>query len=95
MMWKTYQLVLPLKYHEAVLCVLHDDYGHQGLVWTLALVRDRFYWSTMNNDVNEYVTNCHHGIMLLRVITQVHIHNRGPWLPIISLDLLCIDFLEG
>ena len=32
--------------------------------------------------------------MLLRVITQVHIHNRGCWLPIIPLDLLCIDFLK-
>ena len=27
----THLLVLPLKYHEAVLCMLHDDYGHQGL----------------------------------------------------------------
>ena len=26
----THQLVLPLKNHEAVLCMLHDDYGHQG-----------------------------------------------------------------
>ena len=40
---ETHQLVLPLEYHETVLCMLHDDYGHQGLDWTLALVRERFY----------------------------------------------------
>ena len=39
--------------------MLHNDYGHQGLDKTLALVRDRFYWGTMNQDVTEYVTNCH------------------------------------
>ena len=36
---ETYQLVLPLEYHETVLCMLHDDYGHQGLDWTLALMK--------------------------------------------------------
>ena len=36
---ESHQLVLPLKYHESVLCILHDDYGHQGLDQTLALVR--------------------------------------------------------
>ena len=40
---ETHQLVLLRKYHEAVLHMLHDDYGHQGLDWTLALVRERFY----------------------------------------------------
>ena len=56
---ETHQLVLPLKYHETVLHMLHDDYGHQGLDWTLALVRERFYCSTVNHDVAEYITNCH------------------------------------
>ena len=37
---ESHQLVLPLKYHEAILCMLHDDYGHQGLDQTLALVRE-------------------------------------------------------
>ena len=80
---ETHQLVLPLEYHKTVLCMLHDDYGHQGLDQTLALVRERFYWSMMNHDATEYVTNCHQRAMLLRVITQVCIHNRGRLLPII------------
>ena len=52
---ESHQLVLPLEYHETVLGMLHDDYGHQGLDWTLALVRERFYWSSMNHDATE----CH------------------------------------
>ena len=32
---ETHQLVLPLVYHETVLPMLHDDYGHQGLDWLL------------------------------------------------------------
>ena len=35
---ETHQLVLPLEYHETVLHMLHDDYSHQGLDRTLALV---------------------------------------------------------
>ena len=37
---ETHQLVLPLEYQQTVLCMLHDDYGHQGLDQTLALVRE-------------------------------------------------------
>ena len=37
---ESHQLVLPLEYHEAILHMLHDDFGHQGLDWTLALVRE-------------------------------------------------------
>ena len=79
---ETHQLVLPSEYHETVLRMLHDDYGHQELDWTLALVRERFYWSTMNHDATEYVTNCH-WCHVARVIIQVRIHNRGRLLPII------------
>ena len=90
---ESHHLVLPRKYHESVFCMLHDDCGHQGLYWILALVRERFYWSTMNQDVTEYVTNCH----------WCHVtkgHYTGPQtkqrLLITNnpLDLLCIDFLK-
>ena len=40
---ESHKLVLPLEYHETVLHILHDDYGHQELDQTLALVRERFY----------------------------------------------------
>ena len=88
---ETCQLVLPLEYHKTVLCMLHDDYGHQGLDWTLALVRERFYWSTMNHDATEY-SPIAISAMLLRVITQVCIHNRGCLLPIIPWTCCVLIF---
>ena len=40
-----------------MLHMLHDDYGHQGLDQTLALVMERFYCGTMTQDITYYVTN--------------------------------------
>ena len=73
--------------------MLHYYYGHQGLDWTLALVRQRFYWGTMNHDVTDYVNNCHwcH-------VTKGHYTGQQTQqgLPVANnpLDLLCIDFLK-
>ena len=91
---ETHQLVLPLKYHEALLHMLHDDNGHQGLDQTLALGRVRFYWSTMNHDVAEYVTNCDwcHGPK--GHYTGPHTQQRS-LVANNPLDLLCIDFLKA
>ena len=90
---ETHQLVLPLEYHETVLHMLHDDYGHQGLYQTLALVRERFYWSMMNHDTTEYITNCHQCHVAKGHYTGLHTQQgspvaNNPW------DLLCIDFLK-
>ena len=90
---ETHQLVLPLEYHETVLCMLHDDYGHQGLVWTLALVRERFYWSMMNHDATEYVTNFHWCHVAKGHYTGPHTQ-QGSLVVNNPLDLLCIDFLK-
>ena len=86
--------MLPKEHHQAMLCMLHDDYGCQGLDWTLALVRERFYLGTMNQDVTEYVTNCHWSLVAKG-------HYRGPktqqelLVANNPLDLLCIDFLKA
>ena len=90
---ETHQLVLPLEYHETVLCMLHDDYGYQGLDQTLALVRERFYWSTMNHDATEYVTNCHQCHVAKGHYTGPHTQ-QGSLVANNPLDLLCIDFLK-
>ena len=73
--------------------MLHDDHGHQGLDWTLALVRERFYWSTMNHDVTEYVTNCHWCHVAKAHYTGPHTQ-QGSLVANNPLDLLHIDFLK-
>ena len=71
--------------------MLHHDYGHQGLDWTLALVRERFYWGTMNQDVTNYVTNCHWSLVTKGHYTGLHTQ-QGLLVANNPLDLLCIIF---
>ena len=73
--------------------MLHDDYVHQGLNQTLALVRERFYWSTMNHDVAKYVTNCHQCHVVKGHYTGQHTQ-QGLLVANNPLDLLCIAFLK-
>ena len=93
MMLNHTKIVLLLEYHEAVLHMLHDDYGHQGFDQTLALVRERLYWSMMNHDTVEYVTNCHQCHVSKGHYTGVHTQ-QGFLVANNPLDLLCIDFLK-
>ena len=86
-------LVLPRIYHESMLCMLYDDYGQQGFDWTLALVRERFYWSMMNQDVTENVTNCHWCHVTKGHYTGLQTQ-QGSFVANNPLDLLCIDFLK-
>ena len=90
---ETHQLVLPLEYHETVLRMLHDNYGHQGLALTLALVSERFYWSMMNHDATEYVIYCHWCHVAKGHYTGPHTQ-QGSLVANNPLDLLCIAFLK-
>ena len=90
---ESHQLVSPRKYHQAVFCMLHDDYGHQGLDQTLALVRDRFYWGTINKDITEYVTNFHWFHVAKGHYTGPQTQ-QGLLVANNPMDLLCIDFLK-
>ena len=74
-----------------MLHMLHDDYGNQGLDQTLALVREIFYWATMNQDVTNYVTNCHQCHVTKGHHTGLHT-KKGSLVANNPLDLLCIDF---
>ena len=73
--------------------MLDDDYGHQGLDWTLALARERFYCSTMNQDITNCVTNCHWCHVAKGHYTGPHT-KQGSTVANNPLDLLCIDFLK-
>uniref|UniRef100_A0A8C6SV87 Gypsy retrotransposon integrase-like protein 1 n=1 Tax=Neogobius melanostomus TaxID=47308 RepID=A0A8C6SV87_9GOBI len=52
------QLVLPQCLQERVLRSLHDEHGHQGVERTVQLVRSRYYWPNMYNDVEKWCRNC-------------------------------------
>ncbi|KAG1933989.1 interleukin-1 receptor accessory protein-like 1-A [Pimephales promelas] len=52
------QLLLPQVLKQEVLCQLHDHQGHQGIDRTFKLVRQRFYWPGMYQDVQEFCKHC-------------------------------------
>ena len=71
---------------------LHDDLGHQGRDRTLSLVRSRFYWPGLENDVEEKIKNCGRCIRGKTPVKPsaelVNISSSQP------MELLCIDFLS-
>ena len=87
------QLVLPKECQQAMIHMLHNDYGHQGLDCTFPLARERFYWSTMYQDVTEYVTNIHQCHVAKGHYTCPHTE-QGSLVANSPLNLLCIDFLK-
>ena len=37
---------------------LHDDFGHLGMEKTLGLLKDRFFWPKMSEDVRQHIRSC-------------------------------------
>ena len=84
--------MLPLHFRSIILKQLHDDLGHQGRDRTLSLVRSRFYWPGLENDVEEKIKNCGRCIRRKTPVKPsaelVNITSSQP------MELLCIDFLS-
>ncbi|KAL0196751.1 hypothetical protein M9458_005291, partial [Cirrhinus mrigala] len=55
---ENYQMVLPAEFRGSVLRSLHDDMGHLGVERTTELVRSRFFWPKMSQEVEQYIMNC-------------------------------------
>ena len=89
-----YQLVLPGSYHAKVLTELHDKMGHVGIERTLDLLRCRFYYPKMAEDVAKKVRHCDR---CTRRKVPLSAHKTAPLVSIHStypMELVCIDFLS-
>lgn len=86
------QLVLPSEFHSVVLRAVHDDFGHFGVDRTLDMIRNRFFWPKMSDEVEEYIKNsgkCAIHKSLPKKAAPLHqIISNGP------MDLVCMDFLS-
>ena len=86
-----HQLVLPHECRADVLSSLHDHMGHMGIERTLDLVRTRFFWPRMANNVLTKVRTCERCVkrkaLPQRAAPLVNIHTSHP------LELVCMDFL--
>ncbi len=86
------QLVLPEELRSKVLTSLHNDMGHMGIDRTLDLVRSRFFWPRMANDVETKIKTCERCVrrksLPERAAPLVNITTTRP------LELICMDFLS-
>uniref|UniRef100_A0A803JJR6 Gypsy retrotransposon integrase-like protein 1 n=1 Tax=Xenopus tropicalis TaxID=8364 RepID=A0A803JJR6_XENTR len=93
-----WQLLLPRKYQEVVLQSLHDEHGHLGYDKTLGLVRDRFYWPCMKQDIEDYCRSCLRCIQRKTLPTKAaplgQMESSGP-MELVCIDFLCIEPDEG
>ena len=53
-----FRFVLPKPYWKQSLEACHDNMGHLDIERTTSLLRDRFYWPTMIEDIEHHIKSC-------------------------------------
>ena len=85
------QLILPSHPTKKALNGCHNQVGHQGIVRTLSLLRERFYWPGMHKETILYVSKCQN------CVKRKAIPDVAPLQPIIAsqpMELVHMDFLS-
>ena len=90
---KYHQLILPIEFRAQAMELLHNQQSHQAVEHMLQLEHERFYWSTLLQDVTSWVKNCKQcqtakGLYVDPDPAQGSIIANNP------MDLLCIDFMK-
>ncbi|RXN30604.1 Pro-Pol poly [Labeo rohita] len=86
------QLILPERLRETVKTALHNDSSHLGFERTLQMLRERFYWPRIFQEVKAWCEQCER--CCLRKTPTVNI--RAPLFSIhisATMELVCVDFL--
>ncbi|KAL0161439.1 hypothetical protein M9458_045164 [Cirrhinus mrigala] len=86
------QLILPERLRETVKTALHNESGHLGFERTLQMIRERFYWPRMFQEVKAWCEQCER--CCLRKTPTVNV--RAPLVSIHTgapMELVCVDFL--
>ena len=86
-----WQLVVPKLFRERALLVCHYDVGHQGILRTLSLLRERFYWPGMQEEATQHVLKCSR---CLRRKTPPQVAPLQPILVTQPLELVHMDYLS-
>ena len=85
-----FQFVLPKPYWKQSLEACHNYMGHLGIERTPSLLRDRFYWPSMIEDIEHYIKSCPR---CLRFKTQPEKAELNPIIATRPLELVHIDYL--
>ena len=88
-------IVLPKSLIPLVLQKLHDSAGHQGIERTVALVRERFYWPTIQHDVENHCKTCKRCILAKEPSPKIkpkmyHLTANRP-MEIIAMDFTMLE----
>ena len=86
-----WQLVVPKLFRERALLGCHNDVGHQGILRTLSLLRERFYWPGMQEEATQHVLKCSR---CLRRKTPPQVAPLQPILVTQPLELVHMDYLS-
>ena len=84
------QLVLPSVSRLDAMKMLHDDMGHLGRERLLELLKSRFYWPKMNDDVVKYLAQCESCLKRKKLDPRAELVNITSTCP---MELLSMDFL--
>ena len=84
-------MVVPKLFRERALLGCHDDVGHQGILRTLSLLRERFYWPGMQEEATQHVLKCSR---CLRRKTPPQVAPLQPILVTQPLELVHMDYLS-
>ena len=84
------QFVLPKLFRKQALEACHDEIGHLGIERTTSLLKDRFYWPKMENDIEEYVKTCPGCLKFKAIPERAELNIIDVTRP---LELVHIDFL--
>ena len=86
------QILVPTTAKHIVLTVMHDGMGHQGPDRTSYLVKARFFWIGMDNDIAEKVRQCARSILRkTRSVPAAELVNITSSYP---MELVCIHCLK-
>ena len=86
-----WQLIVPKLFRERALLGCHDDVGHQGMLRTLSLLRERFYWPGMQEEATQHILKCSR---CLRRKTPPQVAHLQPILVTQPLELVHMDYLS-
>ena len=84
------QFVLPRPFRKQALEACHDEVGHLGVERTTSLLKNRFYWPGMENDIEEYVKTCPRCLKFKAILERAELNIIDVTRP---LELVHIDFL--
>lgn len=87
------QLLVPKGLQEKMLQMAHDQWGHQGINRTIAILRERCFWPGMCNDVRAHIKKCF-ACIAAKTPTPTIRTPRRHLLAFKPLELIAIDFLK-